>query len=233
MRTLATADGPMDLIVAEPAGSPKGGLVVIQEAFGLTSHISDVCDRLAAAGWLAVAPALYHRTGAPVLGYDDFDEIAPHFLAVEPAGLATDLAATLTVLDDAGIHPDRRGVIGFCMGGTLALWAATVFELGAAVTFYGSGIVANRFGLPPLVELAPALRAPWQGHYGDEDTGIPVEQVEELRAAAGRSAVETEIHRYPDASHGFNCDGRAAYHEPSATLAWQRSLDWFDRHLAE
>lgn len=232
MRTLATPDGPMDLIVAEPAGAPKGGPVVVQEAFGLTPHLHDICARLAEAGWLAVAPALYHRTGSPVLGYDEFDQVAPHFMALDPDGLANDLGAALGVLDDAGIDPDRRGVIGFCMGGTIALWAATVFELGAAVTFYGSGIASSRFGLPPLVELAPALRAPWQGHYGDEDTGIPVEQVEDLRAAAGHSAVEFELHRYPDAPHGFNCDERGSYHEPSARLAWQRSLDWFDRHLA-
>ncbi|MFN8051781.1 MAG: dienelactone hydrolase family protein [Acidimicrobiales bacterium] len=231
MRSLTTPDGPMGAIVAEPASSPRGGIVVLQEAFGLTDHIGNICTRLAADGWLAVAPALYHRTGSPVLAYGDFDAVAPHFMALTPEGLAMDVAAAIGVLDEAGVAPTSRGVVGFCAGGAIALWAATVFDLGAAVTFYGGGVVNGRFGLEPLVELAPALRAPWQGHYGDLDGGIPVEQVEALRAATGVAPVETELHRYATAGHGFNCDDRDAYDEPSATLAWSRTLSWFAAHL--
>jgi len=231
MQTLDTPDGPMDAIVARPDGTPRGGVVVLQEAFGLTDHIADICERLALQGWLAVAPALYHRTGAPVLAYDEMDQVAPHFLAVTAEHLDTDLQAAIDVLDRAGIAPEQRGVVGFCMGGTIAFWAATAFHLGAAVTFYGSGLTSGRFGLEPLVELAPALRAPWQGHYGDLDTGIPAEQVEDLLAATDTSAVDTELFRYVDAGHGFNCDDRTAFHEPSAALAWKRTLAWFDQHL--
>ena len=125
MQTLDTTDGPMDAIVAHPDGPPRGGVVVLQEAFGLTDHIADICERLAAQGWLAVAPALYHRTGAPVLAYDEMDQVAPHFLAVTAEHLDTDLQAALDVLDRAGIAPEQRGVVGFCMGGTIAFWAAT------------------------------------------------------------------------------------------------------------
>ena len=231
MTTIDTVDGPMEVVVARPDGDPLGGVVVVQEAFGLTPHIHDICRRLAAAGYVAAAPALFHRTGSPVLAYGDMAAVAPHFVAIDVDGLTVDLEATIELLDDEGVVPTARGVVGFCMGGTVALWAATVFDLGAAVTFYGGGVTTGRFGLPSLVELAPALRAPWQGHYGDLDTGIPVDDVESLRDATGRAAVATELHRYAHAGHGFNCDDRDAYHEPSAGAAWERTLGWFADHL--
>jgi carboxymethylenebutenolidase len=231
--TIETTDGTMELLRADPPdGRPRGGVVVIQEAFGLTPHIGRVCDRLAADRWLAVAPALFHRTGSPVLGYGDRDQIAPHFAALDPDGLRTDLDAALAVLGDAGIAPASRGVVGFCMGGSVALWAATTFELGASVTYYGGGLSQPRFGFPPLLEVAGDLRCPWQGHFGDLDQGIPIDDVEALRDTVGTAPVEAEVHRYPEAGHGFNCDDRDAFHRPSAELAWSRTLDWFGRHLA-
>jgi carboxymethylenebutenolidase len=226
-----TVDGPMDLIVAAPDGSSRGGVVVVQEAFGLTPHIASVCRRLADDGWLAVAPALFHRTGAPVIEYGDLASVMPHFAEVSAAGLEVDVAAALDVLDGAGVEAGRRGIVGFCMGGTVALWAGTAFPLGAAVTFYGGGVTSGRFGLPALVDLAPSLRCPWQGHFGDLDEGIPVDQVEALRAAATTAAVDTEVHRYAGAGHGFNCDDRDAFHGPSAAQAWDRTLAWFATHL--
>lgn len=232
MRSLETTDGPMDVFVAEPGGAARGGVVVIQEAFGLTTHIQSICTRLADAGWMAVAPALFHRTGSPVLGYDDLGAVAPHFLAITADGLEMDLAAALGLLGDAGVPSHQRGVVGFCMGGTIALWAGTHFELGAAVTFYGSGIEQGRFGLAPLRELAPSLGCAWQGHFGDLDTGIPVEQVEALRQAAETAPVDTELYRYAEAAHGFNCNERDAFEPASAALAWRRTLEWFDAHLA-
>jgi len=231
MATLDTPDGPMDAIVARPDAPPTAGVVVVQEAFGLTPHIGRVCDRLARHGLLAVAPAFFHRTGSPVLGYGDYASVIPHLVTLTPEGLRNDVAAALGVLDQAGIAPKGRGIIGFCMGGTVALWAGTAFDLGAAVTYYGSGIVDGRFGLPPLLELAPTLRCPWLGNYGDLDEGISVEQVEALRGAAAQATIETEIRRYADAGHGFNCDDRDAYREVSAQDAWEHTLTFFDRHL--
>jgi len=231
--TIDTAEGPMPALLGTPTNPPRGGIVVVQEAFGLTPHIGAVCDRLAGAGWLAVAPALFHRTGSPVLGYGDFDALAPHFMAITAEGIGTDLSAALGVLDDAGLSARQRGVVGFCMGGTLAFWAATTFQLGAAVTFYGGGVATGRFGLPSMLEMAGQLDAPWQGHFGDLDEGIPIDQVEALRAALADAHVPTELHRYADAGHGFNCDDRDAFHEPSATEAWARTLAWFDAHLPD
>jgi carboxymethylenebutenolidase len=124
------------------------------------------------------------------------------------------------------------GIVGFCMGGSVTFYAATLRGVGAAVTFYGGGVVEGRFGLPSLVDQAPGLRAPWLGLYGDLDKGIPPEQVEELRSAVATSPEEAEIVRYPDADHGFNCDDRPAVFNPdAATDAWRRTLAWFEEHL--
>ena len=143
-----------------------------------------------------------------------------------------DVAAAIDHLGAAGHAPGAIGTVGFCMGGTASLYAATLRPLGAAVTFYGGGVAQGRFGLAPLIELAPSLRAPWLGLYGDRDQGIPVDDVERLRAAAATAEVPTEVVRYAEAEHGFNCDDRASFHPTSAADAWRRTLEWFDRYLA-
>jgi carboxymethylenebutenolidase len=229
--TLETPDGEMGAAVARPNGGAKGGIVVVQEAFGVTPHIQSICDRLADAGYLAIAPAFFWRTGSPVLDYGDFEKVMPNMAAITAEGLANDVGAAISFLDGEGIAPTSRGIVGFCMGGTVSLWAGTAFEFGAAVTFYGGGVLEGRFGLPALVDAAPQLRCPWLGLFGDQDQGIPVDQVEALRDAAANAPVETAVHRYPEAGHGFNCDDRDAFHEASATDAWGRTLAWFDARL--
>ena len=220
------------LSVHEPEGKPKGGIVLVQEAFGVNDHIEDVARRLAAEGWLTVAPHLFHRTGDPTFGYDDMSVVAPHMQALTADGVLADIDAALDHLAGQGIPPERIGVVGFCMGGTVTLVTAARRPVGAAVTFYGGGVMEGRFGFPPLVEEATRLRAPWLGLYGDLDQGIPVEGVEQLRAAAASSGRETELIRYPEAGHGFHCDQRDSYEPKSAQDAWARTLAWFDRHLA-
>jgi carboxymethylenebutenolidase len=148
-------------------------------------------------------------------------------------GVLADIDAALARLEAEGIPPTRQGVVGFCMGGSVTLITAAERQVGAAVTFYGGGVKAGRFGFPPLVEEAAKLRAPWLGLFGDLDQGIPVADVEELRAAAAASGQPTEVVRYPEAGHGFHCDQRDSYHAASASDAWGRTLAWFDRYLAE
>jgi carboxymethylenebutenolidase len=231
--TLATEDGPMPGFQARSDGVAKGGVIVVQEAFGVNSHIEDVAGRFAAAGWDAVAPAFFHRQGSPVLDYDDLTTVMPLLGQMTPAGLAVDLTAAVDHLAAAGHAAGNVAVVGFCMGGTVAFYAAALRPLGAAVTFYGGGVAQGRFGLPSLVDLAPRLQTPWLGHFGDRDRGIPVAEVEALRAATGPLGVPTEIFRYADADHGFHCDGRpAVFHPAAAGLAWQRTLDWLDRYAA-
>jgi carboxymethylenebutenolidase len=219
------------LSVHAPDGDPKGGVVVIQEIFGVNDHIEDICRRLAAAGWLAVAPHLFHRTGDPSLGYTDMDEGRAHAGKMTAEGVLEDVDAAIARIADAGIPASRTGIIGFCMGGTIAMLAAVRGDTRAGVEVYGGGVTEGRFGFGSLVDEASGLRAPWLGLYGDLDQGIPVADVEQLRTAVATSEQPTEIVRYPDAGHGFNCDQRGSYHEPSATDAWRRTLDWFDRYL--
>ena len=220
------------LSIHRPDGPPKGGVVVIQEAFGVNDHIEDVARRFAAEGWLAVAPHLFHRSGDPKLGYGDFSTVMPHMQKLTAEGVMADVDAALAHLAGAGIPLGKTGIVGFCMGGTVALVAATRRDLGAAVSFYGGGVTEGRFGFGPLVEEATRLRAPWLGLYGDLDQGIPVDGVEQLRAAAASSGQETELVRYPEAGHGFHCDQRDSYEPKSAQDAWARTLAWFDDHLA-
>jgi carboxymethylenebutenolidase len=230
--TVTTVDGDMGLYDAEPAGEQRGAVVVLQEAFGVNPHIEDVTRRFAGEGYRAVAPHLFHRSGDPELEYGNFEKIMPHMQALTEAGLLTDLDATLGYLGDAGFGPAGIGVVGFCMGGSVTFLAAARRALGAAVTFYGGGVAEGRFGMPSLLELAPSLQTPWLGLFGDEDQGIPVEQVEALRTAAETAAVPTEIVRYPGAGHGFHCDARPdSYHPVSAQDGWGRTLDWFGRYL--
>jgi carboxymethylenebutenolidase len=232
--TLPTPDGPMPAFLAEPEGASRGGIVVVQEAFGVTPHIESICTRLADAGFTAIAPALFHREGSPSFAYDiDFAELMPLLSTLNAVGLTVDLNAAFGYLEHEGFSGARVGVVGFCMGGTVSFFAATLRPLGAAVTFYGGGIAQGRFGLPPQLENASKLQTPWLGLYGDQDTGIPSDDVEQLRAVTDALPVDTAIVRYPHAEHGFNCDDRASYHEVSAKDAWARTLEWFGAHLAE
>jgi carboxymethylenebutenolidase len=220
------------LSVYEPSGPPKGGVIVIQEAFGANDHIEDVTRRFAAEGYVAVAPHLFHRTGDPKLGYGDMGEVMPHMQAVTKEGVLEDVDTAIAYLEKAGIPASKQGIVGFCMGGSVALQIDAVRTLGAAVTFYGGGLAEGRFGFDAGVEAAKNLQAPWLGLFGDLDKGIPAEQVEAVREAAKTSGQPSEVVRYAEAEHGFHCDQRPSYHAESATDAWKRTLAWFGKYLA-
>jgi carboxymethylenebutenolidase len=147
-------------------------------------------------------------------------------------GITVDLTAAFAHLEAAGFPAARTGIVGFCMGGSVTFYAATLRASGAAVTFYGGGVAEGRFGLPSLLDQAPNLQTPWLGLFGDLDQGIPVADVEKLREATDTVKVPTEIVRYTDADHGFNCNDRPAVFNPTAAAdAWGRTLDWFERYL--
>ena len=228
---LPVNDTQMGLYVAEPAGDAKAAIILVQEAFGVNAHMRDVTDRFAAEGYLAVAPHLYHRSGDPELGYDDMTEVIPYIMQLAVNDLEADLEASLAYLKERGFEGSKVGVIGYCMGGSVSFLAGSYWALGAAVSYYGGGITQGRFQMPPLIDLAPTLQTPWLGFFGDQDESIPVDQVEGLREAATRAKVPTEVVRYPEANHGFNCDARSSYHEASATDAQKRTLDFFGQHL--
>jgi carboxymethylenebutenolidase len=230
--TIDSIDGPMGLYVAEPGSTPRGGVVVIQEAFGVTPHIESVCRFLAAAGWLAVAPVLFHRVGSPVFSYDDIAGAMPAMQSLTREGIDVDLDAAVAHLQGRGFDAGHIGIVGFCMGGSVTLYAAATRALGAAVTFYGGGLAQGRFGFPPGLQLGAEIAVPWLGLYGDQDQGIPVDDVERLRAIAAARPVPTEVVRYADGFHGFNCDDRpSVFNAEIAMDARARLLDWFDRYL--
>jgi carboxymethylenebutenolidase len=222
----------MAVYESRPDGEARGAVLVIQEAFGVTEHIEDVCRRFAAEGYVAVAPHLFHRGGDPVIAYDEMEKVYPYVMALNAEDLAADLDAALGYVAEAGFEPQRTAVVGFCMGGSVAFWAGERQALGAVVSFYGGGIAGGRFGIPPLVELAAKLKTPYLGLFGDRDQTISGDEVESLRNALQDAQVPTELVRYPEAEHGFHCDARSSYHEASAKQAWQQTLQWLNTHLA-
>lgn len=228
---ITVGDVAMKLYDAEPDGPAGGAIIVLQEAFGVNDHIEDICRRFAAVGYRAVAPHLFHRTGDPVLDYEDMQSVVGQIMKLRATDISADVDATLDYLAKAGFVAGRTGIIGFCMGGSISFLEATRTRFAAAVSFYGGGISEGRFGIPPLVDLAPGLLCPWIGFFGDQDETIRGDHVEALRAAVAKAEVSTEIVRYPDADHGFHCDARYSYHEASAKDAWGRTVAWFEAHL--
>lgn len=231
---VATTQGRMPVYDVRPDGDARAAVIVIQEAFGVNEHIEDVTRRFAAVGYHAVAPHLFHRTGGGTIPYDRFDLVGPHFAGMSDDGITADLEATLEHVTGAGFSLDRTGIVGFCMGGRVSFLAACRMTLGAAVGFYGGGILKGRSeALGPLAGEIGKMATPWLGLFGDEDQSIPIEEVEELkRLLEAEAPVATEVVRYPDAGHGFHCDRRDSFDEPSAHDAWERTLEWFDRFLA-
>ncbi len=220
---LKAADGfAFPAYVAQPAGAAKGGIVVLQEIFGVNSHIRAVADSYAADGYLAVAPATFHRVKAGVdSGYSPDDMSAGMALkaAVEvlPApGVLQDIQAAIEHAGQAG----KVGIVGFCWGGLLTWRAACTLQgLSAAVPYYGGGMTTPD-------EIARQPKVPVMAHFGDQDHWISLDSVEAFKKAHA----EVEVHVY-HANHGFNCDQRASYDAESAKLARERTLAFFGKHL--
>ncbi|MCY4194754.1 MAG: dienelactone hydrolase family protein [bacterium] len=231
---LTTADGPMRLFAARPDGDPQAAVIVIMEAFGLNSHIEDVTRRVAAEGFLAVAPDLYHRYETKVAGYDQMDQIFEMMGNLLDDHSLMDVDAALDYLAGQGITSDKVGITGFCMGGRVAFLTAISRPVGAAVTYYGGAIVTDGFtpGQPKLADRHGDLRCPWLGLFGDLDGMIPTDGVEQLRSDLQGSAQPTEIVRYAEADHGFLCDERPSYNADAAADGWSRMAAWFRSHLS-
>ena len=204
---------------ADPAGKPRGGIVVIQEIFGVNHHIRAVCDRLAGEGYAAVAPALFDRqTRNFECGYTP-DEIANARKFVANPDWGAMLRDTQAAIDELR-KEGPVAMIGFCMGGTIAfLSAAKLGGLSAAVCYYGGQIAKNADEKP---------KVPTQMHFGDQDASIPMTDVESIKQKRG---ADSEIHVYPGAQHGFHCDERGSFHEPSAKTAWQRAMAFLSKHV--
>jgi carboxymethylenebutenolidase len=215
---LKTADGAkIGAYKAIPDSVPKGGIVVVQEIFGVNHHIRAVADRFAAEGYLTISPAIFDRAEKGVeLAYDDAGMTRGMALAkkISPDQYFLSIEATIEALATAG----PIGIVGFCLGGTLAFAAAARSEfLSAAVGYYGGGIA----------DMAGAeLNCPVALHFGTKDPHIPAADVEKIKAAYP----EVPVYTYP-AGHGFNCDERGSYDQPSAALAWTRTLSFLEHNF--
>lgn len=218
---LKAADGhTFEAYVAKPTGKAIGGIVLIQEIFGVNSHIRQVADLYASEGFMVVAPPTMSRIQASVeLGYSETDMQAGFKLKTEVEALTNspvmlDIQAAIDLAQEAG----KVAIIGYCWGGLLT-WrsAATLKGLSAAVPYYGGGV-------PNESQLKP--KCPVLAHFAEEDSYIPLESVN----AFAKEHPEVEIHLYK-AHHGFNCDHRGAYNEAAAKLARERTLAFLKKQL--
>lgn len=216
--TLKAADGfELKAWRATPKGAPKGAVVVIQEIFGVNPHIRSVTDRVAEAGYLAIAPAVFDRVESDVeLNYDAEGMGKGMALAgkMDRAKTLSDIEAAIAAVKSGG----KVGITGFCMGGTYTwLAAAQLPGLAAAAGYYGGGIL----GLKDLQPKVPTIL-----HFGEKDGHIPIDGVRELAT----QHKDVPVYIYP-ADHGFHCDERASYDAPSTKLAWERTLSHFAKYL--
>ena len=223
--TLTSADGQtLDAYVAQPTGKAKGAVVVLQEIFGVNSHIRSVADGYAAAGYLAVAPATFARVQTGVeLGYTEADMGSGFGLknAVEalPApGVLQDIQAAVNyAAEQSG---GKVAVLGFCWGGLLTWRSACLLNgVSAAVPYYGGGVTTAE-------EVARQPHCPVMAHFGDQDHWIPLDGVEAFKAAHPKA----QVHVYA-ANHGFNCDQRGSFNAAAAQLARERTLAFLAQHI--
>jgi len=203
--------------LAAPPGRPRGAIVVVQEIFGVNSHIRKVTDGYAADGYVVIAPALFDRVRRGIeLGYSaaEMQEGQGYVKQLQRAALIADLAAAIAVVKHAG----RVGVVGYCWGGTIAYVAACELPIACAVVYYGGSITQ---------ELAKHPKHPVMYHFGELDKHIPPSDIAKIKAADPQG----KFYMYP-AGHGFNCEQRDSYDAASAKLARERSVAFFTKHVA-
>jgi carboxymethylenebutenolidase len=218
--SLTSSDGfQLSAYRAEPEGKAHGGVVVVQEIFGVNSHIRSIVDRYAAAGYLAIAPAIFDRDRPGIeLGYTEDDIAVGRDIAREKLDfqmVLADVAAAGAVAAEAG----KVGVVGYCFGGLVT--AAAAIQLGstfdAAVAYYGGSTVG-------LIDRTPVV--PMLMHFGERDHAVPLDDVAKISSAWPKVSVQLY-----DAEHGFNCDHRASFSAVPAAIAQARSYRFFDDHL--
>lgn len=224
-------DGEVPAYRAMPAGGKSlPTVLVVQEIFGVHEHLKDVCRRFARQGYLAIAPELYARQGDPSK-YSDWKQLFAEVVSQVPdAQVMSDLDATVAWAGKTGSGDVARvGVTGFCWGGRIVwLYAAHSTTLKAGVAWYGR-LAGQSSPLQPTypLDVVAELKAPVLGLYGGQDQGIPLADVEKMRAALAAAKNPSEIVVYPDAGHGFNADYRPSYDAEAAKDGWRRCLEWF------
>jgi carboxymethylenebutenolidase len=230
---LRTADGEMKCHQARPRGAGKfPAVLVIMEAFGLTDHIKDVTERLAAEGYVAIAPDLYYRESPNVVGYDQLQAAIALMQRLDDDEVVADLQHVISHLKAQNfVNGDRLGMTGFCLGGTITCLAACKLpaNIQAAVTFYGGGIADDSPRAP--LKFAADLQAPILCIFGEKDPYIPLSQVKRIEDTLRALGKSFEVKIYAGAEHGFFCDDRASYQPEAAHDAWEKTKSWFVKYL--
>jgi carboxymethylenebutenolidase len=227
------SDGEMPVYFARPKGANNPPVVLVaMEIFGLHEYIKDVTRRLAKLGALAVAPDYYFRRGVDLTKITEIPQLMPLVNSKPDSELLSDLDSTVAWAKAAGGDTGRLGIIGFCRGGrTVWEYAAHSSALKAGVAFYGSLVdPANPAWPKSPTQLAPDMKAPVLGLYGEADQGIPVTQVEAMKAALAAANKPAEFKIYPGAPHGFHADYRPSYRKDTADDAWNQMQAWFRKY---
>ncbi len=231
--TIKVADGEMPGYFARPANASNPPVVLVaMEIFGLHEYIKDVTRRLAKLGAFAVAPDYYFRKGVDLTKITDMQQLLPIVNSKPDAELLSDLDSTVAWAKSQGGDTGRLGIVGFCRGGrTVWEYAAHNDALKAGVAFYGPPAdPPNALQPKNPTQLAPDMKAPVLGLYGEADTGISLAQVEALKAALAAAHKTAEFKTYPGAPHGFHADYRASYRKEAAEDAWNRMQAWFRKY---
>src|SRR5438309_3875550 len=232
--TKGSAGTSIRLYAARPAGAAAArGLLVMQEAFGVNAHIRDITDRFAREGFFAVAPELFHRTGAGFEGrYEDFPSAMVHLKELRDPAMETDFRAAYDWLRANGAAAGAPiAAVGFCMGGRAAVLAAITLPLECAVSFYGGGIAPNPTN-PGLLNRVKDLKAPVLLFWGGRDQHVTSDQmraVVDALTAAGKNYVNV---KFSEGDHGFFCDARPSYNPVAAAQAWPLTLAFLDTYTA-
>jgi len=224
------ADGEMPVYFARPATASNPPVILVaMEIFGLHEYIKDVTRRLAKLGAFAVAPDYYFRKGVDLTKITEMQQLMPIVNAKPDAELVSDLDSTVAWAKSQGGDTSRLGIIGFCRGGrNVWEYAAHSTALKAGVAFYGPPVDPPNPNWPKSpTQLAPDMKAPVLGLYGEADTGISVASVEALKAALAENKKTAEFKLYPGAPHGFHADYRGSYRKEAAEDAWTQMQAWF------
>ena len=229
---IKVADGEMPAYRAMPKDGKNLGIVlVVQEIFGVHEHIKDVCRRFAKEGYMAIAPELYARQG-DVSKLKEIKDVIAIVSKVPDAQVMADLDATLAWAAKNGGSASKAAITGFCWGGRITwMYSAHNPQLKAGVAWYGT-LVRPGTPLTPThpIDIAPTLKVPVLGLYGDADTGIPYDTVEKMRAALKNAGSASEIVLYDDTPHGFHADYRPSYRPGEANDGWKRLMVWFRKY---
>lgn len=210
-------------------------VLVIQEIWGVNSHIQSVTDRLPSQGYVGLAPALFHREGRMTLGlYEEMQPALARLGRCTDAQIIADVKAAVAYLQaQPFVDPQRIGIVGFCFGGRVSYQAAcNVPDLKAAVVFYGGRILQPLGGAGPApIEQTATINVPVLGLFGEIDQNPTPADVAKIAAELQRHGKIYEFHLYPGCGHGFHCDGRASYRPEAAKDAWAKTTAWFDKYL--